>query len=340
LAARDLNVMTLSPGKIPSIEVKLFGDETADAPLNGLRCLILGGGGFIGTNLCHALSNRGANVQVFGRTWTIPDAVGPRLVRTNGLFSDEAALARAVEGQEVVFHLISGSLPESSNREPSADLIANVLGTIRLLDICMAEGVRKVIFPSSGGTVYGIPASVPIAETSPTDPITAYGISKLAIEKYLALYHRLHGIDFCVLRIANAYGRHQSPYKRQGVVAALLNRALSRETLEVWGTGEVVRDFIHVDDVVAAFLHALHYNGEHRIMNVGSGVGTSINQIVRDIERLLDRGALMKSYRPSRSADVPVNVLDISLIKRETNWQPRVRWLQGLEDTLRWMVEQ
>lgn len=304
------------------------------------RCLVLGGGGFLGTNLCRALLERGAHVQAFGRSKSFPAAIDERVIWTSGEFTDVVALAKAVEGQDIVFHLIGGSIPESSNRDPAADLVMNTLATTHLLDICRGEKVRKVIFVSSGGTVYGVPARVPISEAEPTDPISAYGISKLATEKYLALYRHLYGLNYQIFRLANPYGRYQSPHRKQGVVAALIYRALAGEPLEIWGTGDVTRDFIHVTDAIEALLEGVDYTGPHRVMNVGSGVGRTVADVVRDIESVLGGNALRREYREGRAADVPVNVLDIALITRETNWRPRVTWSDGLRDTIDWIASQ
>ena len=315
----------------------MTGAMTGD-DLAGLRCLVLGGGGFIGTNLCRALLARGAHVQGFGRRPQHADALNG-VVWTTGGFSDRAALARAVDGNDVVYHLIGGSVPESSNRDPEADLLATLPDTLHLLELCRASGVRRLVFPSSGGTVYGIPASTdPIPETAATDPISAYGVSRLAIEKYLGLYRHLHGLDSVVLRIANPYGPYQSPHRKQGVVAAMTHRALTGQPLEIWGTGDVVRDFVHIDDVVAAMIAVLGYHGPHRVLNVGSGAGRSVAAIADDLERLLGHGPLPRLHRPARPADVPVNILDIGLIGREIGWRPRVPWLDGLRAALDWMA--
>jgi UDP-glucose 4-epimerase len=305
--------------------------------LRGLRCLVLGAGGFLGRALSSALCDRGAVVQGYGRFSDADKTRDNRVFWTNGLFSDLAALTRAVDGQEVIFHVLSSTIPESSNREPAEDLTSNVFLTVKLLDICKEAGVKKVVFASSGGTVYGIPSIIPTPETAPTEPISAYGISKLAIEKYLALYYHLHGLNFHVLRIANPYGPGQSPFKKQGVIASLLHRAMSGQSFEIWGTGDVTRDFIHVDDVSAAFLYALQYTGEQRIMNVGSGRGRSINEIVRDLQVVLGLADIEITYKPRRAADVPVSILDTALIRGFTSWHPRVDWMSGLRDTADWM---
>jgi UDP-glucose 4-epimerase len=311
--------------------------DASDAPLRGLRCLVVGAGGFLGRALSTALCDRGAVVQGYGRLSDDDIARDSRVLWTNATFSDLSSLARALEGQEVVFHLLGSSIPESSNRDPAEDLLASVFATIRLLDLCHTASVRKIIFASSGGTVYGIPAVVPTPESAPTDPISAYGINKLTIEKYLALYHRLHGLDYHVLRIANPYGPGQSPFKRQGVVASILHHALSRQPFEIWGTGDVTRDFIHVDDVTLAFLHALHYSSEQRIMNVASGQGRSVNDIVRDVQAVLQLPEIALVRKPGRVADVPVSILDTGLIRGTTSWRPRVAWTDGLRGTAAWM---
>ncbi|MDB5415460.1 MAG: NAD-dependent epimerase/dehydratase [Rubritepida sp.] len=312
----------------------------AAASLRNRSCLVLGGGGFLGTHLCNALAALGARVHAFGRSRTEAAVIDRRVHWTAGEFNDIAALAKVIEGQETVFHLISASVPESSNRDPAADLSANTIGTLHLLELLRSGGVQKLIFTSSGGTVYGVPEHIPIKETAATDPISAYGISKLATEKYLALYHRLHGLDYRILRVSNPYGRYQAVHRRQGVVGALLHRAVTGEPLEIWGTGDVTRDFIHVEDVVAAMLSAHAYQGSHRLFNVGSGHGMSIREVADSVERALGRGPLERNYMRTRAADVPVNILDTSLIQRETGWRPRVDWEEGLADTLSWVSAQ
>jgi len=312
---------------------------TDPASLKGRCCLVLGGGGFIGTNLCRYLLQLGAEVRGFGRSRSFPEAL-TGVAWTTGDFADPAAVARAVAGSELVFHLVGGSLPESSNLDPSDDLAVTVPPTLHLLEVCRRSGVSKVIFASSGGTIYGIPVAVPITEVSPTEPIAAYGISKLAIEKYLALHHRLHGLDYAILRMANPFGPYQTGLRRQGVIAAFIERALRGEPLEIWGDGEVVRDFVYIGDVVDAIARSAVYRGPHHVFNVGHGTGRSINQVFRDIESVLDRGALPKVNKSGRLADVPVNVLDIALIERELGWRPRANWLSGLRATIDWFVIQ
>ncbi len=302
----------------------------------GMRCLVLGAGGFLGGALCAALRTEGARVHAYGRSLPALAQAEPGLW-TEAAFEDGAALAAALRGQEVVFHLAGSSLPADSNRDPAGDVVEQVLPSIRLLERCRAAGVRKVVFASSGGTVYGIPATVPTPEHAGTAPITAYGINKRMVEHYLELFWRMHGLDYHVLRIANPYGPGQSPFKPQGVVAAMLYRALSGLAIELWGTGEVTRDFIHVDDVSSAFVAAARYDGPHRTMNVGSGHGRSLNQLIADVRDVLDRPALEVVRQGGRAADVPMSVLDTALIRRATGWRPEVEWMEGLAGTAEWM---
>ena len=301
------------------------------------RCLVLGASGVLGINLCNALVACGATVTAYGRTLSPRGSLHQDVEWISGLFDDVRTLRHAVRGQEFVFHLISATIPEDSNRDPAADLAANVLSTVRLLEVCCKEGVKKVVFSSSGGTVYGIPSQVPIPESSPTEPISGYGISKLAIEKYLALFHRLYGLEYHICRISNIYGPFQRGNRRQGLVATTIRRALLQERVEIWGDGQVIRDFVYVDDVVAAMLYGCFYHGSYRVMNVGSGIGLTVNQVVHDIELVLNEGAIERLHHPGRTVDVPRNILDISLIQSETPWRPMVNWHEGLRRSIKWM---
>jgi UDP-glucose 4-epimerase len=305
--------------------------------LLGRRCLVLGAEGFLGRSLVRALAEKGAIVTGFGRNVERPDGLGPGVRWAAGRVEDPEALQAAVAGQEIVFHLIGTVLPADSNRDPAGDVAANLLPSIALLEAARTAGAAKIIFASSGGTVYGVPRSIPIAESAATDPITAYGISKLAIEKYLEVYRRLYGLDYQILRIANVYGPGQSPHRGQGVVAAVLHRILRDEPVEIWGDGSVVRDFVHVDDIASAFLVGALYGGSCRVLNVGSGEGRSLLSVVQDLIALHDGYRHPVAFLPGRAADLPVNVLDCSLIARETGWQPAIPWQDGIRATAAWM---
>lgn len=300
-----------------------------------MRCLVLGGTGFIGGRLTAALLEAGDEVSVLSRSPAGTAAVpGARYAAADYL--DAGAVRAALDGIEVAFHLVGTSLPANSNADPMADVRGNLLGTLGLLEACRDAGVRRVVFVSSGGTVYGEPRALPVPESHPTEPLCSYGITKLAIEKYLKLHERLHGLDYRVLRLANPYGPGQRTDRRQGVVTTFLRRAMQGEPLEIWGDGAVVRDFVFIADAVEALQRAAAHEGPERVFNIGSGSGLSLRDVVAAVEELLGR-RLDVAYRPGRAWDVPANVLDIALARRALGWSPRTGFRQGLEQTRRWL---
>jgi UDP-glucose 4-epimerase len=301
--------------------------------------LVLGGAGFIGSHLAEALAQQGHRVKVFDRPHLdrlplFASAKGFEVF--TGDFLNPYALAPALPGTEVVFHLVSTTLPKNSNDNPVYDIESNVLGSLRLLELCRQHGVRKLIFVSSGGTVYGVPRTTPLAEDHPTEPLCSYGIHKLMVEKYLALAHRLHGLDYRILRPANLYGPGQRLDIAQGAVAVFLDRALRDEPIDIWGDGSAVRDYVYIDDAVDAILKAASFEGAQRIFNIGSGKGASLNQLVAQIEKLLGRRVKVK-HSPPRALDVPANVLDSSLAERLLGWRASTALDEGLRRTCEWL---
>lgn len=253
------------------------------------------------------------------------------------LFDANTDFAGLLEGQDGVVHLLSTSTPATSNKDISRDVVDNVLPTIALLEACRVAGTKQVLFMSSGGTVYGPNVAVPTLETAPTDPISGYGIVKLAIEKYMHMYERDGGAKAIVLRVANPFGPLQDASKGQGVIAAFAKRIYDGLPLTIFGDGSVKRDFIFVDDVVAAVESALLYEGDERIFNIGSGVGRSVAEVVVALEEALGRKALVERQSP-RAVDVPASVLSINRAKAELDWEPRTSWRDGVRQTVDWMI--
>lgn len=305
--------------------------------LKGVSVVVLGASGFMGKNLCNVLSLSGANVTGFSRQSYNPMPEAIRWV--SGDFSNRVQLTAAIRGCEVVYHLIDSTTPLTSN-EFLKSSFSNVLNTVEMLEICRAEGVRKVIFSSSGGTVYGVQNKFPISEEYATNPICAYGINKLNIEKYIYLFNYLHGIEFAILRISNPFGPHQLLNKSQGIIVTLISNHIKNLPTEIWGEGEVIRDYIYIDDVVDALVKVLLYSGQEKIFNVGSGVGRSINQLVCDIERIMNKGKINLEYTKLDSViDVPVNVLGIDRIRKYLDWSPKISWEKGISMTVNWYLE-
>lgn len=304
-----------------------------------LHCLILGGRGFLGSHLCDAIASQGHRVRVFDR----PDAAMPEdspgastAEFVPGDFANPQDIDAALNDIDVIFHLVSTTLPKSSNDNPVYDIQTNVVGTMHMLDAARRAKVRKIVFCSSGGTVYGTPGQISIPESHPTNPVCAYGIGKLSIEKYLHLYHVLHGIDYCVLRLANPYGPRQRVSGAQGAATVFLHKAMMGETLEIWGDGSVVRDYLYIDDAVDALCRAMRHTGEPRVFNIGSGTGHSLNELIGDIENVLQR-EVSRRHLPGRPFDVPANVLDIGLAREALAWQPTTTLRDGLARSMEWM---
>jgi len=301
--------------------------------------LVLGGAGFFGSHIAEALAREGQRVRIFDRPHV--DRLerlrsDPRLEIFTGDFLNPQSLAPALRGVHTVFHLVSTTLPQNSNDNPMYDVETNVLGSMRLLMLCRDAGVRKLVFASSGGTVYGVPRTLPISESHPTDPICSYGIHKLAVEKYLQLARRLHGLEYCILRPANFYGPRQRLDVAQGAVGVFLDRALRGEAIDIWGDGSVVRDYLYAGDAAQAALSAARFEGEPRVFNLGSGRGTSLNDLVSEIGKVLGRKIEVR-YGPGRKVDVPANVLDVSLARQHLGWSPSTPLAEGLRRTVEWL---
>jgi UDP-glucose 4-epimerase len=300
------------------------------------RTLVLGGAGFLGGHIVDALQAAGHRVRVFDRS---PRRSLPTTTVdcewVEGDFGNRGDLSGAIDGCDAAVHLVATTLPKTSNDDPVHDIESNVLPTLRFLDLARKGGVRRIIFASSGGTVYGPPETVPIPETHATRPLCSYGIHKLTIERYLELYRVLYGLEYCVLRLANPFGERQRPDGSQGAVAVFLDKALRGEEISVWGDGSAIRDYIYVEDVAQAFCRALEHPEPAGTFNIGSGRGQSVKELLAAISTLLQR-PVPHRYVDARAFDVAVNVLDIRLAARTLGWQPRVPFLEGLERTLAW----
>jgi UDP-glucose 4-epimerase len=304
-----------------------------------MRCLILGGSGFIGSSICDRFLQRGHQLRVFERPRVEPYrnfSSSESVEWLTGDFSNAHDVRSALKGMDAVVHLIGTTLPKTSNDDPIYDVQSNLVATLQLLDAMQTEKVCKILFISSGGTVYGNPQSLPISENHPTNPLTSYGITKLAIEKYLLLYQNLRGLRPIVLRVANPYGERQRIETAQGVVAAFLNRVMEGAPVEIWGSGDVTRDYLHVSDVAEAFALALEYDGPESVFNIGSGNGVSLNDLVTTLGDLLGK-EIEVHYKPGRTFDVPINVLDISLARQALGWNPVISLSEGLNRTISWI---
>lgn len=283
----------------------------------------MGATGFIGRHLCRSLVECEADVVGFALSppsiGILPSDISERVEWIIGDIADSSLVRRSLEDVDMVYHLVCTTVPSTSNANLLYDLTSNLVPTLNLLEQIRHSSVRRIVFVSSGGTVYGVPITIPIPESHPTNPISGYGIHKLTIEKYLHLHGQQYGLDYRVLRLSNPYGIGQLGHRAQGVIGSFVYRVAHGEPLEVWGDGSVVRDYVHIDDVMSALLAVAHHQGRSRVLNIGSGEGHSIVEIVNAIERVTGTIAEV-SYGDSRAVDVPVNVLDVSLARDELGW--------------------
>ena len=304
-----------------------------------MKCVIFGGAGFIGSHIADALVASGHDVRVFDHpnidTRNLTDILS-QIEVVSGDFFNEKDLAPALSGAEIVVHLISSTIPSSSNENPAYDVQTNLIGTLRMLDLARDAGIRKVVFASSGGTVYGRPTVSPIPETHPTEPLCSYGITKLAIEKYLQLYQYLYGLEYVVLRLSNPYGERQNPLSGLGAITTFLARTAEGKPITIWGDGTVRRDYFYVGDLANAFVRAIEQSPPSSIFNIGSGSSLSLNELLLAIHSVTRKNPEVV-YTPARKLDVPVSCLDIQRAKDELGWFPQTSLNEGLEKTWAWI---
>ena len=243
------------------------------------------GCGFIGLNFIEFALQRGYKLRVLDHN-DCPKKLENKLIWVKGDLSNELAVRKLLSGADLVFHFISSTVPGDVVDE-SCELIQNVAQTLQLLKLCVQEKIRRIVFISSA-SVYGIQTVLPIPETATTHPICSHGIHKLTIEKYLQLYQYQHGLDCKILRLSNPYGPGQRINGRQGVIAIAIGKILADEPILIRGDGEIIRDFVYIDDVSEA-LHLIAISQtEESIFNVGSGEGYSLNQLIKLIEGITE----------------------------------------------------
>jgi UDP-glucose 4-epimerase len=294
-----------------------------------VRAIVTGGAGFIGSHLVDALVARGDEVTVFddlssGRRERVNEGV--QLVE--GDVRDAPALEDAFgSGPEVCFHLAAQADVRVSVEQPDFDLEVNALGTVRVLEAAARQGTQ-VVFASTGGAIYG-ECKEPAREDSPRRPLSPYGASKLAAEEYLAVYNQLHDSSHVSLRYGNVYGPRQDPHGEAGVVAIFLGRLARGEGLRVYGDGHQTRDYVYVEDVVAATLAA---QGRSGVFNVGTGIETSVLELADACERVagIDVGL---AFEPPRAGELGRSVLNPALAERELGFRAQASLEQGLEAT-------
>lgn len=307
-----------------------------------MNIILIGAAGFIGTNLIIELA-KDSNNQITAvdcdRLFfeTLENLNIPNLKTVVTPLTFDESFEKIVEGHDIVYHLVSTTVPTTSNQHIAEELKSNAVFSANLFEACVKQNIKKVVFISSGGTVYGKEAKCPLNEKTPTNPITSYGVQKVTIEKLLYLYNYMYGLDYRIIRLANPYGPYQRPNGVLGAITTFTYKALQGEEIIVYGDGSVVRDFIYIDDAVRAIQKIVNGSDRYHTFNLGCGYGTSIKKALETVETALNL-KLNVRYTAARKVDVPVNYLDIKRFETVYGALNPISLAEGVKKTADFMM--
>jgi UDP-glucose 4-epimerase len=299
-----------------------------------MRSCVIGGGGFIGRYLCEALAASGRDVLVLGRKPNIK-FIDRRIQYQAVDAADMNVLRPLLATCDEVVDMAYATVPKTSYSDPMFDLQSNLPRVVALMEELQHHShLRRFMVVSSGGTVYGHANRLPISEYAETEPVSPYGITKLTIERYALMYHRLHDLPLVVVRPANAYGHGQLPFMGQGFIATAMGNVLAGKAISVFGACGTVRDYVHAKDVASGMLAALEYGTNGAAYNIGSGVGRSNLDIIDLIRPLAMQANLpmMVNHEEERKFDVAANVLNFGRLLSCSGWLPKVSMEEGLQE--------
>lgn len=302
-----------------------------------MKTLVTGGAGFIGSHVADRLIGLGHDVSIIDNLWT-----GHRHnVNPSATFYEADIRSREldeimrIEEPECVIHHAAQMNVRRSIDDPILDADVNILGSLKLIECCKKHHVRKIIYISTGGAVYGEPCSLPTDETHPINPLSQYGVSKHTVEHYLEVYRISYGLNYTILRYPNVYGPRQDPCGEAGVVAIFARRMLRGEEVIINGSGQQERDFVYVSDIVTANVLSME-KGDGEILNLGSGKGTSVNEI---FDQLSGITAYKRKpvYAPPLIGEVFKATLNAGKALQLLGWRPSIGLEAGLERTVEFL---
>ncbi|MGY2133411.1 NAD-dependent epimerase/dehydratase family protein [Hymenobacter sp. HD11105] len=307
----------------------------------GLVTCVIGGSGFVGQAVVQdLLQHTDRDVVIVGRKPMVshlPARV--RYVQNPSGASDEL-LSKILSEVDEVVDLAYATVPQTSFQNPVNDILVNLPEAVRLFEHATQWSLRKFVWVSSGGTVYGHAQQVPLTEDHPTNPVSPYGITKLAIEKYAHLYYCSTQLPIVCVRPSNAYGEGQRVYAGQGFIGTAIASLLDHRTLDLFGDEGTIRDYLHIKDMARGIVAALTDGHVGQVYNIGSGIGHSNRQVLEILEPLARTiGMPLRLHvHPERPFDVKVNVLDSTKLYAHTNWKPLLTFEQGIRQTWEWYV--
>ncbi|MCY0979377.1 NAD-dependent epimerase/dehydratase family protein [Chryseobacterium wangxinyae] len=297
-----------------------------------MKYVVLGGNGFIGSYVVDILISKGHEVTVFDLG---SEKFRQPLSDVKYVFGDinnQKLVESAFKGKDVLIHCISTTVPITSNQNIEFDIESNLINSVKLFRTACEKNIKRIVYLSSGGAVYGEPEIVPIKEDSSTNPISSYGITKLAIEKYLAYFSLNYGVEYNIIRPSNPYGPRQNPFSNQGVISVFLGKVFQKQNLEVWGDGNISKDYVFITDLADAIYEASICTSNGEIFNIGSGKGTSINEIISTIKNVCESNFEVQ-YLESNKFDVQHICLDIEKAKKDLLFSPKVNLMLGISET-------
>jgi UDP-glucose 4-epimerase len=291
--------------------------------------LIIGGSGFVGRALSLYISKKGHLVRVLSpsaSSYEWPSGIMP----INGFIADKDIIEEQVEWASIIIHVASTTNPMSSMTNPLYDVSSNLFPFVQLLEL-LKDKNKKIIYCSSGGAVYGKPTQNPIEESHYKLPSTSYGLVKSIMEDYILYYNRNFSLPYLIVRPANIYGPKLRSLGEQGIISTLLYNTIKKEATVIWSNPENIRDYLYIDDFISGFFSLIN-NETEGIFNLGSGMGTSINQIINEVELILDLPAKI-IIKNTTVKDEPVNVLSNEKIYKTVAWKPMVSLSEGILST-------
>lgn len=312
--------------------------SSAGHPL--ITCVI-GGAGFIGRAVVDELLMHGRQVVVVGRE-AMPSPALPVGVAyvANPTGNDDDLLRIVLSKVDEIIDLAYATVPQTSFQDPVHDILVNLPTAVRLFEMAAKLPIRKFVWISSGGTVYGRTSAPFLTEEHLTEPISPYGITKLAIEKYAHMYYESQGLPIVCVRPSNAFGEGQRTYSGQGFIATAIASILDGRELSLYGEQGTVRDYLHVQDVARGIVAALNYGQPGQVYNLGSGSGLTNRQVLDALEPLVaaTNYTVRLRIQPMRPFDVPLNVLNSEKLTNHTQWRPQIDFAEGIARTWTWYV--